>query len=614
MSADSVFVQLSVTVTIVVLAANWLRVRYTRKRRDSYGAYEFPSDSEEEDAKSLAALPGLREYLYERAVQESNSPAPVTAALFETLEVLNTPLKTRKSMPPTLLLRSLAPRTRLINRDQQDAQELFQTVSSSLSAEEEKSKRQQPTSLLDALAAGREDLSPAQRAALRGPLPVQSNTSPLMGMLASRLSCVRCGYTAAIRHFTFDNMSLSLPLRSSCTLMDALATYMAIESISDANCRRCSVVATLASLRREHGAASSKLAELRASIKSIRSEIRELEKGRKHGESKGKLQKRRAKMVEHEHTAETITASLVIQEKRIARLAGMLEGSVEDELPPTFNLVRAETQHTKQLMIGKPPRILALHLNRSSIVGYNVVKNNCSVDYPELLDLTPFCTNGHLSVDPLAPISIVRDDNEDDLDTLVNGGDPAAVQVNGVPTEGKSKKQRARRRRKSHGGATTAATVDEQPVVNGSGKHPAHSAETVHHHPADPFAGKVMYRLQALVVHYGRHEYGHYIAYRRGPAPVSAQLAQQLLNLRATPPANARPDNVLCSYEAPVGVQHDLSAAEPSRALYDQLETELSRQAGWLRISDDQVSAVGEDEALGVGQGAYMLFYERVQP
>lgn len=37
-------------------------------------------------------------------------------------------------------------------------------------------------------------------------------SNPFSGLVASRLSCSKCGYTEAIRHFAFDNISLILPL------------------------------------------------------------------------------------------------------------------------------------------------------------------------------------------------------------------------------------------------------------------------------------------------------------------------------------------------------------------------------------------------------------------
>ncbi|KAF2216547.1 hypothetical protein CERZMDRAFT_109415 [Cercospora zeae-maydis SCOH1-5] len=79
------------------------------------------------------------------------------------------------------------------------------------------------------------------------------------------------------------------------------------------------------------------------------------------------------------------------------------------------------------------------------------------------------------------------------------------------------------------------------------------------------------FRLSAVVQHYGRHENGHYICYRK--------------HLGVPPLTDDEPD------------------AEPC-----QPNDEKER---WWRLSDEDVSPVTEEEALEQG-GAFMLFYERI--
>ncbi|KAK1042984.1 ubiquitin-specific protease ubp1, partial [Friedmanniomyces endolithicus] len=77
-----------------------------------------------------------------------------------------------------------------------------------------------------------------------------------------------------------------------------------------------------------------------------------------------------------------------------------------------------------------------------------------------------------------------------------------------------------------------------------------------------------VFRLKAVVTHYGRHENGHYICYRRHP--LSAK------------------------------VNTDLEGSE----------AELKYQEQWWRLSDEDVSTVTENDVLSQG-GVFMLFYER---
>ena len=77
---------------------------------------------------------------------------------------------------------------------------------------------------------------------------------------------------------------------------------------------------------------------------------------------------------------------------------------------------------------------------------------------------------------------------------------------------------------------------------------------------------KPYYMLRAVVTHYGRHENGHYICYRRSPQ------THKRMGFSRSSDSNTRP---------------------------------------WWRMSDEDVTEVGEDLVLSQG-GAFMLFYEQV--
>jgi len=49
---------------------------------------------------------------------------------------------------------------------------------------------------------------------------------------------------------------------------------------------------------------------------------------------------------------------------------------------------------TKQVLIAKPPKILALHFQRSIHISYSYnMRNNSPIKYPEYLNIRPLCTN-----------------------------------------------------------------------------------------------------------------------------------------------------------------------------------------------------------------------------
>lgn len=90
---------------------------------------------------------------------------------------------------------------------------------------------------------------------------------------------------------------------------------------------------------------------------------------------------------------------------------------------------------------------------------------------------------------------------------------------------------------------------------------------------------KYLYRLRAVVTHYGRHENGHYIAYRQHP--------------------------VVPKIQEPTSDDEDSQTSETA-----QEPTHQDVSLKWWRLSDDDVDTVSEQEVLRQG-GVFMLFYER---
>ncbi|KAI0217555.1 ubiquitin-specific protease ubp1 [Massospora cicadina] len=338
---------------------------------------------------------------------------PVTYALFRTISALNLVVEEPKAASPTEVVRSLSDKMRITTYEQQDAQEFFQILSDAINAEEGRVvQRGRSNALLDTdvvrgliseklrQAPGRLGGWPTVMAQSGAP---NGRRDPLHGLLASRLSCVQCGYTAAIRHFTFNNISLSLPFRASCTLEECLLSYITIESLQDVVCRKCSLVATLA--KAAQPSAPSRSAKARRKPKK----------------------------------AVSLTPNQMVSDLKRA-----LEFDVELELDPHITLERVVSRHcTKQVMFAKPPPALCLHLNRSTYFPNGAIgKNPCRVKFPEVLDLAPFCTTGHLVLGPQSPLS-----------------------------------------------------------------------------SPEPNPSQLLYRLQAVIVHYGSHSYGHFVTFRRKPHP-----------------------------------------------------------------------------------------------
>ena len=164
------------------------------------------------------------------------------------------------------------------------------------------------------------------------------------------------------------------------------------------------------------------------------------------------------------------------------------------------------------------------------------MKNSCPVKFDEYLDLSNYTTSGALSTIPSLPIS--------------------------SPTPSASS---------SRSSTPTPSLYSRQQTI---------------------------YRLSAVVCHYGQHSFGHYIAYRRKPRPEFLDAA------RWTPPRLSCPLGCQCEKCALYGpVRDDHLLSSPSWG-----------GGGWLRISDSSVDEVGIETVLAEQAGTFMLYYERVLP
>ncbi|KAG9038844.1 hypothetical protein FRB95_014393 [Tulasnella sp. JGI-2019a] len=478
---------------------------------------------------SLAYLQPQMESIHEKA-EEWDVPTPVVDALREILNDLNTARSSRSSLRPMAIVKALSapdptgmrPRSRLFSsREHQDAQELFQLISSSIQDEanevDSESRKDLGLATVD-----RPDKISRKDAA----------KTVFEGLTANRRSCVTCGYTEAVMHFPFDNLNLAVPRASTCTLQDCLANYTQIELLNDCICRKCSMIATLRKLADE----ANRLAETADHPNASTNR-------KKRAKEAAKLQRR----VED-----------ALNESRI-------EDDIKDvKLEKVFSPCS-----TKQVMIARPPPVLVVHLNRSSFYGYgNAYKNSCRVMFPEVLDLTAYTTSGALSLKPQSPIS-------------------------------------------AHQLATTSyvlSTLQEPPSP------PSPTS------PSSPIAGPsrippstnpTLYRLSAVVCHYGGHSFGHYVCYRRKPGfgtratTMSSSTRKQPQTLKR--PRIPHPLTCPCDICAVHGRIRDSNNDED----YDPFRPPASN-SGWLRISDDSVDEVGIQRVLAEAASAFMLFYERV--
>jgi ubiquitin carboxyl-terminal hydrolase 1 len=201
------------------------------------------------------------------------------------------------------------------------------------------------------------------------------------------------------------------------------------------------------------------------------------------------------------------TVSRLQSVKAVLESNDITDTTLKDCRIPVKN--RVSTTKSRQAVIARSPQCLAIHINRSLFDETNgmLTKNHAAVRFPQMIDLNDWC----------------------------------------LGTQSPSESDEA----------------PEQWETNPSKSMLPQHGEAVQ-------IPSRQYLLRAIVTHYGRHENGHYICYRKYstvdfPAPV--------------------PDHIL---------QSDGDEDKPER---------------WYQLSDGDVTMVSEGHVMSQG-GAFMLFYE----
>ncbi|KAF9527988.1 hypothetical protein CPB83DRAFT_855133 [Crepidotus variabilis] len=604
--------------------------------------------------QALASLTYLQPHIdtiHSRA-EALDVPTPVIDALQDLFKNLNTPKSSYHALRPHSIIQALSSpqpqpadlsgsfrsttSSSLFNsREHQDAQELFQLVSECIKNEMIIVDKE---GLRDRGIAGVLDIKPSNTSQQGQDESMEAfknnNKSVFDGLTANRRSCVMCGYTEAVMHFGFDNWQLAVPrLAQSCRLEDCIEDYTRLEILKDCVCRKCSVLATHKRLLTElktleealiipptsptstPSKLSSNVTPFTASspVASSSSMPQTSPQKSKPSQSKKKRYKEVKKM-----------------EQRVR--AALEEGRIEDET--LFEGVRLEKvvspASTKQAMIARPPPVLALHLNRSMHYGSYAAKNSIRVHFPEILDLTPFTTSGSLSTIPTANISTPAPAPA----TNISFTAPNPPQSDKSNHQGQGQQQQPKR-----------PTTPTQEMYSSASQ-------------------RTIYRLAAVVCHFGQHSFGHYICYRRKPHPglskgvggkqewipptlvnpqqdfdvdmegeeidegVDGDIETEVegdgtLRMRKTGNGSAklRRPSISALFNSRGATSHSSSSSSlsssstSSRSSYhfaDHSELQAGSGRGWLRISDDSVQEVGIESVLNETGGVFMLYYERV--
>jgi ubiquitin carboxyl-terminal hydrolase 1 len=360
--------------------------------------------------QGLASLLSVLRFLH-RVADNPTHDSTVSYALRAIIDQLNAPhMKSMLWLPP--ILKSMN------SLEQQDAQEYYAKI---LDMVDREVARQGSTAEVRGLAYA----SRPQHVEPELP-PPPGPENPLEGRIAQRVGCLACGHSDGISLIPFNCLTLPLGPYPSYHLSECLDEFTHLEVIDGVECRQCTLQDARSGLER---LLSRQLTPHLA--ESVQDRIAAIDKA----------------LAEDDFSDDTLTNRCKIPKTRWA-----------------------SSRKSKQTVIARPPKCLAVHVNRSvfdEMTG-NLYKNQADVRFPTTLDLGPWCVNDA----PLTPGHESRRHTNDPTPTVHSIADPRISML------------------------------------------PPRSLDPTRRAPSSPW----LYELRAAVVHYGRHENGHYVCYRKYPS------------------------------------------------------------------------------------------------
>lgn len=282
-------------------------------------------------------------------------------------------------------------------------------------------------------------------------------------------------------------------------------------------------------------------------------------------ESIGGVDCTKCTLVAYRHGLQRLAKAVPMAAQRLLVVERMLEeDGFDEELVKKLRIPDAKkvsSTKTKQVAVARPPPSLAIHMQRSVFDPYSgsSYKNLAAVQFPAVLNIGPWCIGSAPGVQLPTPAS-----------ASVGGEEPQEQWI-----------------------------LDAKASMVAGGMH------------ASQISGPI-YELRAIITHYGRHENGHYVCYRKHPHRRTHVSHESENEERAspTPSANDGSDDVDTIYNE---TSPDLTVdATPSAMDMDEPYLQ-DVESQWWRLSDETVTPVSEDDVLAQG-GVFMLFYDCVDP
>lgn len=405
---------------------------------------------------------------------------------------------------------------------QQDAQEYFSKLMDQIDKDIEKAAKAACRQAGFETDLNRDDTAASQHSDDSGyqSLPMLSKAgselvtlrNPLEGLSAQRVACMSCGHSEGLSMIPFNCLTLNFEIGiSHYDLFELLDNLVRLEPIQGVECVKCTLLEYRKALQR-----------LSKTVPAAATRLQAVEE-----------------VLEDEEFDDKILKQLKIPDSQ-----------------------KVSSTKTKQVVIGRPPPSLVMHMNRSVFdpSTFRSYKNLAAVEFPKTLDLGPWCIGS--AEGKSAPVTV-----------------------------------------KSQGGDTPETVCDEEKwVLDARASMVAGDA-----HPSK-ISGPI-YELRAVVTHYGRHENGHYVCYKRGNTGIND--ADKADDEELDPPPNLVGDDTPDEVDGANDGGLDEAEAKPMADTEEPYDEDPGSQ--WWRLSDETVYKVSEQDVLSQG-GVFMLFYDCVDP
>lgn len=316
--------------------------------------------------QGLASLDSLKDYLRQGG-EDGIDQDSTTENLWETISKLNNSSNNGKHLWTPAKLKSMS------SWQQQDAQEYFSKIMDELDKDSAKVVKAQSVKPGLEVLVGNDEAMEGTTSSADAANDYQSRSSrqpnPLDGLLAQRVTCTRCGYSEGLSMIPFNCLTVPLGPEHAYNLTECLDDYTKLEEIPEVECSKCTLL---------------------------------------------RAEKQLENMLPSPPTTCIAGSGLPIDSKPLAlppelraqafqRLSAIKNALDRDDfadktLNETCSIpkkARVSSTKTRQAVVGRAPKSLVVHVNRSVFDEMTGVqrKNYAAVRFPAVLDLRPWIVN-----------------------------------------------------------------------------------------------------------------------------------------------------------------------------------------------------------------------------